>query len=337
MTHTTMTHVRSAVTTATSVLIVALALAGCASESVSTGTVATQVAATPGFVPGVPQGFQCPLVPNGFDPAGSIYRLDKSGTYYRVKDYSSDPAIKTMPGYKRDIQIANYVLSDKQTSSAGMSFEILKNALPGLSASGSGDFKKDVAVDIVVEDMRAEVIDDQVADTILERFKTEIKIQPGSKYYLVREAVRAGAVSYAMKREDVAKIGGQAQMETLAQGKANVTFKDDGGLFAIKQTFTPDRIAVCVKPAEIVAEAARGGQPASVTLKSPEETTMPAIKKVAPAAVTAQPAAVPAPPAPAAAAPAPAPQPAAVTVPGTTAVAPVAAPIPATAVAASPQ
>lgn len=258
-----------------------LAFAGCSAPGASTGTIATQVAATPGFVPGVPQGFQCPLVPNGFDPAGSIYRLDKSGTYYRVKDYSAEPAIKAMPGYKRDIQVANYILSDKQTSSAGLSFEILKNALPGLAAQGSGDFKKDVAVDITVEDMRAEVIDDQVADQILERFKTEMKLQPGSRYYLVRETVRAGSVSYAMKREDVAKLGGQAQMESLASGKANVTFREDGGVFAIKQTFTPDRIAVCVKPAEIVVEPARSaGAAANLTLKSPEDTAMPAIKKI---------------------------------------------------------
>lgn len=255
-----------------------LALPAC--QAPSTGEITNAIAATPGFVPGVPQGFQCPLVPNGFDPAGSIYRLDKSGTYYRVKDYSADPAITAAGSIKRDVKIANYVLSDKQLSSAGMQLEVLKNALPGLTAQGGGDYKKEIAVNITVEDMMGEVIDDVAADKILERFKAEVKPQPGSKYYLVRETVRAGAVSYSLKREDLAKLGGEAQIETLAKAKANVTFRDNNGAFEIKQTFSPDRIAVCVKPSEIVVEGSRGASPVNVSLKSPDETSMPAIKRV---------------------------------------------------------
>lgn len=59
-----------------------------------------------------------------------------------------------------------------------------------------------------------------------------------------------------------------------------MTFRDNNGTFEIKQTFTPDRIAVCVKPAEIVVENARGSGPVAVSLKSTDETTMPAIKRV---------------------------------------------------------
>lgn len=195
-----------------------IALAGC--ESPSTGEITNAIAAQPGFVPGVPAGFQCPLVPNGFDPAGSIYRLDKSGTYYRVKDYSADPQIAAGGSIKRDVKIANYVLSDKQLSSAGMQLEVLKNALPGLTAQGGGDLKKEVAVNITVEDMMGEVIDDVAADKILERFKAEVKPQSGSKYFLVRETVRAGSVSYALKREDIAKLGGKPSWKTSPRQKA---------------------------------------------------------------------------------------------------------------------
>ncbi len=256
----------------------AAGLAACGAAD-STGTITNTVAATPGFVPGVPPGYQCPVVPNGFDPAGSIYRLDKSGTYYRVKDMSQDPKVLAMTGFKRDIPISNYALTDQQTASAGLSFEVLKNALPGLVASSKTDMKKDVSVSILVEDMKGEVIDDEVSDYILTWFKDNVKPKPGSTYFIVREAVKAGAVSYTLKQEDLAKLGGEAQMEALASGNANVTFRDNNGAFEIKQKFTPDRINICIKSDEIVLGKTSSGSAASgveATLKPAE----PVIKKV---------------------------------------------------------
>lgn len=263
--------------------LAALALGAC-QDGLATGTIDTSNLNPPDFVPGLPKGYECPLVPNGFDPAGSIYRLDKTNTYYRVKDFSKDPVIGALPGFKRDVQISNYVLSDKQTSTAGLSFNILKNALPGLSsAGGSADFNKEVSVDITVEDMVGEVIDDTVADKIVEAFKASVEPKAGSKYYLVRETIRAGAVSYKLKQTDVAKLGGKAEIEKLADGKANVAIRDNNGLMEIKQKFAPERIHVCVKSAEIVIDGKRGGQVAQnadVTLKSPEDTKVPTIKRV---------------------------------------------------------
>jgi hypothetical protein len=184
-----------------------------------------------------------------------------------------------MNGYRRDIKIADYAFSDAQKSSAGVSFAVLQNALPGLTASANADFKKSLKVDVVASDMVADSIDDQVADHILERFKAEVKPKPGSKYFLVRETIRAGAVSYALKRDDLAKLGSEAQVEKLASGKADVTFKDNNGLLSITQKFLPERVPVCLKAAEIVIEPVRGEAPA-VTLKDARDTELPAIKKV---------------------------------------------------------
>ena len=57
----------------------AVFLAACSGDGGGINTASIMPAATAvtsGFVPGVPKGYQCPLVPNGFDPVGSIYRLD---------------------------------------------------------------------------------------------------------------------------------------------------------------------------------------------------------------------------------------------------------------------
>jgi hypothetical protein len=259
---------------------IAALLAGCSDIVTGLDTASIKPAAESvgqGFVPGVPKGYQCPLVPNGFDPAGSIYRLEKDGTYFRVKDFSSDPGITALGAYKREVPISNYVLSDTQQASAGLSMDLLQKVVPGLSAAASADYKKAMTVDITVEDMVGEVIDDQVADKIVDLFKANMKPKAGSKYFLVRETVRAGAVSYKLKQTDLAKLGGKAEVEKLAQGQANVTVRDNAGVFEIKQTFKPGRMPICIKSAEIVIE---GGAGSTVALKSADETPMPQIKRV---------------------------------------------------------
>ncbi len=263
-------------------VIAAAAVAGCADTFAvpPTDPIIGSIDKNPQLLPGVPNGFECPIVPNGFDPAGSIYRLDKSGTFYRVTAYGEEPAILAMKGYRRDIKIADYTFSDEQKSSAGVSFAMLKNVIPGLSASATADAKKSLKVDVNVSDMRAESIDDQVADHILERFRTEVKPKAGSKYFLVRETIRAGAISYGIKREDLKKLGAEAEVAALGGGNANVVVNDQNGLVAISQKFAPDRVPVCIKAAEIVVEASRGGAPATITLKDARDTEMPAITKI---------------------------------------------------------
>lgn len=265
-------------------LSLSLLLAGCSASGSPFDTSSITPAAeaiTSQFVPGVPKGYQCPLVPNGFDPAGSIYRLDKSGAYYRVKDFTTTSEIKALGAYKRDVKISNYQLSDTQQASAGLSFDLLKQVLPGLTASGSTDYKRAMTVEITVEDMVGEVIDDQVADKIVELFERSITPKAGSRYFLVREAVKAGAVSYRLKNTDLVRLGGKAAVEQLAQGTANVTVRDDGGVLEIKQTFKPERMPICIKSAELVVGGGRGGaNAAAVALKSTDETPLPVIKRV---------------------------------------------------------
>jgi len=263
--------------------VAALALAGCHAtadpEKLVVGTINPPNPS--GFVPGLPKGYRCPLVPNGFDPAGSIYRLDNTGTYYRVRDFSTDPAVMAMDGFRKEVRISNYALSDTQASSVGLSFNLLQNVLPGLTSSGSADFERRMSVDITVKDMVGEVIDDTVADHIVDWFRANITLRRGSKYFLVRESVKAGSVSYKLKQNDLATLGGKAQLEKLADGAANVTIRDNDGTFAITQTFSP-RIPVCIKSAEIVVDTrrTRSSSEVSVSLKSADDTTVPTIKRV---------------------------------------------------------
>jgi hypothetical protein len=226
-----------------------LITAGCAQElgSLQTGSLLpTKADRIPDVIPGVPKGYTCPVVPNTFDPAGSIYRIDASGTFYRVADLGSKPFV--VNNRRPDVMIADYVLSDEQAARAGISARLLKTALPDLSVEGNLDEK--VSVEIIVKDIRADIIYDTGADEIIQWFQKNIKPRKGSKYFIVREAIQAGAVTYRLERKDLAKFGGSARIEQIAEGKTNVTVRDNNSTFEITQIFSP-RINVCVKPDEI--------------------------------------------------------------------------------------
>jgi len=241
-------------------------LAGCANSPVgpenALGQIFTSSIPTPtnvknDFVPGLPPGYQCPLIPNGFDPVGSIYRIDATGTYWRVKDFSDDTMVSNQ---RRTVSIANYTLSDEQIASTGLSATLMKTVLPGLSAEASGDTSSKMAVGITVKDLQGEVIDDQVADYVIAWFQRHVTPRPGSRYYLVREAIMAGSVSYSLEDKDVQKLGGSAQIVGLANAKADVTVRDDLGRMVIEQTFEK-RISVCTKPSEIALTPIRAAAP----------------------------------------------------------------------------
>ncbi|MGI9422575.1 MAG: hypothetical protein ACR2PA_05235 [Hyphomicrobiaceae bacterium] len=234
----------------------------------------------PEIIPGLPKGYRCPLIPNGFDPAGSIYRIDRSGTYYRVKDFGSDPNVQK--GRKSDIHIANYVLSDEQISSTGLSANLLSKALPGLSASAYGNANSKISLGITVKDLRGEVIYDEAADYAMKWFRENITPRAGNRYYLVRETIKAGAVSYRLKEKDAAKFGGKAEMIKLANAKGDVTVRDNAGSLEVEQTFEK-RISVCTKPAEIAVDHVRTANvvdAVKVTLKSTDDSKVRSIKRV---------------------------------------------------------
>ena len=250
------------------ILVAAVAMlltSGCAQElgSLTTGALLpTKPEQVAEVIPGVPNGYTCPVVPNTFDPAGSIYRIDASGTFYRVADLGSKPFV--VKNRRPDVVIADYVLSDEQAASAGVSARLLKTALPDLSAEGSLDEK--VSVEIIVKDIRADIIYDTGADQIVSWFQENVRPRPGSRYFIVREAIQAGAVTYRLKRKDLAKFGGSAKIEQIAEAKANVTVRDNNSTFEITQAFSP-RVNVCVKADEIMpsskARAATNSAPTS--------------------------------------------------------------------------
>ena len=232
---------------------------------------------TGSIVPGLPKGYQCPFVPNGFDPVASIYRLDKSGTYFRVADLSNDKRV--LANIKSNVKIGNYVFSDTQKASADLSVSLLKRVLPGLSGKARSNQEFDVG--ITVKNMHAKVLYDREADYIRDWFAKKIRPKAGNRYFLVREAIFAGSVSYTMNAKDLKAAGMQAKVEQVVDATANATFVNHGRNLVIEQTFDPPN-QVCIKVAEIeIGRRPAGGRAAVASLKPTSRSSLPQIKRVA--------------------------------------------------------
>lgn len=203
-----------------------------------------------GSISQIPKGYDCPLNSNDLYPVGSVYRKDKAGVYYSVKDLSNSALVKDH--LRKDIKISNYEISDTQKTNAEASVALLKKVVPNLSLTGSAKKKKTLSVDITVKDIRADDIDDEVEANIVKWIKANVGIKPGNKYYLVRQAVKASAVSYVIKKQDLAELGATGDLTNVANGSAKLTIRDNDGSLKLSQTFEP-RITVCTKSAEITS------------------------------------------------------------------------------------
>ena len=242
----------------------------------STKKVASKPTAPRSILPGLPAGYQCPFVPNGFDPVGSIYRVDRNGTYFRVADLSNDKRV--LANIKSDVKIGNYVFSDTQKASADLSVSLLKRALPGLS--GSAKAARDFDIGITVKNMHAKVLYDAEADYIRDWFAKYQRPRAGNRYFLVREAIFAGSVNYTMKAKDLRAAGVKTKVENVVDATANATFANNGKNLVIEQTFNPPN-QVCIKVAEIEINRTGANRTAAVAeLKAVDRSSLPRIKRI---------------------------------------------------------
>ncbi len=203
-----------------------------------------------GSISQLPKGYDCPINSNDLYPVGAVYRRDQNGVYYSVKDLSGHTIVKDH--LRKNIKISDYEISDTQKTNAQASAALLKKSVPNLSLSGSAKKKKTLSVNVTVKDIRADDIDDEVEGNVVKWIKTNVGVKPGNRYFLVRQAVKASAVSYVIKKQDLAELGAKGDLSEIAKASANVTIRDNDGSLKLSQTFEP-RITVCTKSADITA------------------------------------------------------------------------------------
>lgn len=197
--------------------------------------------------------FQCLPVPTEWNEPGSIFYVDATGVAQRLKKVSGievKDGIAGIPAFSRTA-----------TFDIGAVISTLENitATTGWSAKLGITGGWELTMKTMFDGVKHSVTDEPSPRHVSEWFTREgYTIRDGAKYYLVREAYAATAVDYEIKRGDVIKLGGEAKLEKVAEGKLSVLENKASDSYVLKKTF--DRaVNVCIKPQEISPRFAAAG------------------------------------------------------------------------------
>ena len=86
----------------------------------------------------------------------------------------------------------------------------------------------------------------------------QYRIEPGFRYYLVREALRADNAAYEIKREDLGKISAEASVRDMVKGKLSFGDNQSNTAYVLSAKF-PEPLNVCIKSKELRIASASGG------------------------------------------------------------------------------
>lgn len=199
-------------------------------------------------------GWQCMLVPSSFDGPGTIFSVDKGGVKYHLVDLSSQPevAVSTSPAAMGEYR-------ETETLGTNIILDLLDKAIPGARASLSADAGHTRTTDIEYSNLTYEVTYQTATDFAEKWFNQNIRPDNGTRYYFVREAYSAGAVKYDLSDNDVASLGGEAQVRNLLSGKGTLVNAKDSSSYQLTQDFSP-KLRTCILPYEfeIVSAGADG-------------------------------------------------------------------------------
>ena len=91
------------------------------------------------------------------------------------------------------------------------------------------------------------MIDDTVAIASSVLFKANIQSKPAISIFSCARNSPGLLHQLPAQAEDLAELGGKAEVEKLAQGAANVTVRDSNGGLRSNRHLCPSAIPVCIK------------------------------------------------------------------------------------------
>lgn len=201
-------------------------------------------------------GFQCLPVPSTWMAAGSIFSVDQTGTSFQIGMVDtikpSGPRPAGFPQYTASTNFnVGLLLSTLATltKSTGWDAQVGANAANKLSVTS----KYDAPTLMVVEGQPEAAAIDWFSST------KQYRIEPGFRYYLVREALRADNAAYEIKREDLGKISAEASVRDMVKGKLSFGDNQSNTAYVLSAKF-PEPLNVCIKSKELrIASSASGG------------------------------------------------------------------------------
>ena len=198
-------------------------------------------------------GWQCLLVPTSFDGPGTIFSIESDGTKSRIVDLSkASKSGKPVP-VKTQAAGIGVITSDRKVN-AGIAVSLLEKISPGLAAKiSAGGHHLDVSK-VQYGDVQEETTFDTDLKPILNAWlaknaKEYMSGAAGTRYFVVRDAYRAGMVDYHFSKDNVAELGGEGTFKSLFSANLSLSGGYEAG-YDLNQKFDP-RLRVCVRTYEI--------------------------------------------------------------------------------------
>lgn len=200
-------------------------------------------------------GFQCLPVPSEWMEAGSVFEVDQKGVSARIGRVETVPVLKDglvdFPAYTSNVTYnVGFLISTLETLTA----------TTGWSASVGADGSSSAIVSSTYANLRLDITEGQPEAQAVAWFTGKgYKIEPGKRYYFVREAIRAKEASYEIKSADLIKLGGEVRIKELVQGKLDVFQRKADGSYQLAGKYASP-LNVCIKPRELTLIRGADGQ-----------------------------------------------------------------------------
>jgi hypothetical protein len=191
--------------------------------------------------------YQCLTVPSQYNEVGSMFSVDSKGMAYRLGKVDG---IQALP----ESEAGFPALDSELNIGAGLFVKFLEmlTKATGWQAQLHAAAAQTIKVHSRYEGVKLQVSEGQPEQAALDWFRAHrYRVSTGSRYFLVREAVRANAVDYKVQQSDMQKLGGVLAVRQVATGKLDVIDRDSDRSYVLKVKFTAP-VNVCIKPQELV-------------------------------------------------------------------------------------
>ena len=196
----------------------------------------------------VPAGFICSATPSEAFSPGFVYRVDATGSELLVNDLSARAPIFAFAAV-----LPNYDATLTRGASLNISLVSGSGGLPSAEASSSGTRTSHVAFG----DGQFVLMQDAGIDALTKEVLADLMPKAGSRYYVVRDTIRAKRIDIKISGQDETKLGGQATIAKLVGVNPSVQFSRDETL-TLSADF-PSPLNVCIRAVEIVPQTSSDG------------------------------------------------------------------------------
>lgn len=184
----------------------------------------------------LPPGWQFYSRPSNLELPGTVFRIDGQSRRYIVDRLAVAVDTGPEPG-----------TSKVQLIEIHLNFLARLIALDGWDAeAGAGKMER---LEFEISDPVRQSTTDRNMDAVLKPFLSTMEWREKNRYYVIREARSATAMTYRLTSQQLGELGGKAAVSAAVEAGAKVAAKEEG-VYELTQRF-PERLAVMFLPEEI--------------------------------------------------------------------------------------